>query len=56
MWIETIDILATVSEEMDPKDYVTRVFIGFFRWPIDSRYQFFIQNKLDSHKYNGCLL
>ena len=36
MWIETIDIPATLSEEMDPKDYVTRVFVGFFRWPIDS--------------------
>ena len=52
----TIEIPATVGEEMDPKNYVTRVFTGFFRWPIDTGYQAFIQQQLDSQKYDNCLL
>ena len=52
----TIEIPKTVSQDMEPKDYVTRVFVGLFRCPIDSGYQEFVQRQLGSLEYDSCLL
>ena len=52
----TIEIPETISQEMNADEYVTRVFVGLFRWPIDSGYQAFIQSQLDSCEYDKCFL
>ena len=52
----TIDITVEPDEETKPEDYVSRLFVGFYRWPIDSGYQEFIKAQLTSKQFDNCLL